>query len=101
MLLPIAVVWNIVSMSVGDRILEFAQFEALAWSRNTLSHLLFLEIIIVTFTGALASFPTSKILSLMFQGFMELQSKGMITNHLSSSDLLAVVLLVANRGFDP
>jgi putative ABC transport system permease protein len=71
MLLLIAVVWNIVSISVGERIPEFAQLEALGWSRNTLSRLLFLEIYIVTFAGVLVSVPISQIFSLMFQGFME------------------------------
>ncbi|MFX0056314.1 MAG: FtsX-like permease family protein [Promethearchaeota archaeon] len=71
MLLLFAVVWNIVSISVGERIPELAQLEAIGWSRNTLTRLLFLEISIVTLVGVILSYPVSFAMSGMFNAFMQ------------------------------
>jgi putative ABC transport system permease protein len=71
MLLLLAVVWNIVSISVGERIPELAQLEAIGWSRNSLSRLLFLEISIVTLLGVLISMPVGVAISGLFGRFME------------------------------
>jgi putative ABC transport system permease protein len=71
MLLLFAVVWNIVSISVGERIPELAQLEAIGWSRNTLTRLLFLEISIVTLVGVILSYPMGIMISGMFDTFMQ------------------------------
>ncbi|UCH05657.1 MAG: ABC transporter permease [Candidatus Thorarchaeota archaeon] len=70
MLLLLAVVWNIVSISVGERIPELAQLEAIGWSRNSLTRLLFLEISIVALLGIVLSIPVSLMISGLFDGFM-------------------------------
>ncbi|MHA1962803.1 MAG: ABC transporter permease, partial [Candidatus Thorarchaeota archaeon] len=71
MLLLLAVVWNIVSISVGERIPELAQLEAIGWSRNSLTRILFLEISIVTICGVLLSYPVGIAISGLFEGFMK------------------------------
>lgn len=70
MLLMLAVVWNIVSISVGERIPELAQLEAIGWSRNSLTRLLFLEISIVALLGIVLSVPVTQMISGLFDGFM-------------------------------
>jgi putative ABC transport system permease protein len=71
MALLLAVVWNIVSISVGEKIPELAQLEAIGWSRNVLTRLLFIELTIVTIIGLLLSIPFSIAISLLFDGFMK------------------------------
>ncbi|MFX1369088.1 MAG: FtsX-like permease family protein, partial [Promethearchaeota archaeon] len=71
MLLLFAVVWNIVSISVGERIPELAQLEAIGWSRNSLTRLLFLELSIVTLLGVILSLPIGVAISGVFDVFMK------------------------------
>jgi len=70
MVLLLAVVWNIVSISVGEKIPELAQLEAIGWSRNLLSRLLFIELLIVTSFGILLSIPFALVISLLFERFL-------------------------------
>jgi putative ABC transport system permease protein len=71
MALLLAVVWNIVSISVGEKIPELAQLEAMGWSRNILTRLLFIELSIVTIFGIILSIPFSIAISFLFDGFMK------------------------------
>ncbi|MGY5874389.1 MAG: ABC transporter permease [Candidatus Thorarchaeota archaeon] len=70
MALLLAVVWNIVSISVGEKIPELAQLEAIGWSRNLLTRLLFIELSIVTLLGILLSIPFAQGISLVFGPFL-------------------------------
>ncbi|MFW9966664.1 MAG: FtsX-like permease family protein [Candidatus Thorarchaeota archaeon] len=87
MLLLFAVVWNIVSISVGERIPELAQLEAIGWSRNTLTRLLFLEISIVTLVGVVLSYPVGIAISGMFDTFM----KSYIPFYVASYDVILLL----------
>ncbi|MFW9849468.1 MAG: FtsX-like permease family protein [Candidatus Thorarchaeota archaeon] len=71
MILLLAVIWNIVSISVGEKLSEFAQLEAIGWSRNTLARLLFIELMIVSLLGILLSIPCSLAMSSIFDNFMK------------------------------
>jgi len=71
MALLLAVVWNIVSISTSERIPEFAQLEAIGWSRNTLSRLLFLEVLIVSIFGIILSIPVGLLFTSLLDGFMK------------------------------
>jgi putative ABC transport system permease protein len=90
MLLLIAVVWNIVSISVGERIHELAQLEAIGWSRNTLSRLLFLEVSIVTIVGVVVSYPIGVAISGLFGDFM----KSYIPFYVPSFDIMLLLGIV-------
>jgi putative ABC transport system permease protein len=70
MALLLAVVWNIVSISTGERTPELAQLEAIGWSRNSLSRLLFLEVLIVSLFGIAFSFPVGLLFTNLLNGFM-------------------------------
>jgi putative ABC transport system permease protein len=91
MLLLLAVVWNIVSISVGERIPELAQLEAIGWSRNTLTRLLFLEISIVTLFGVILSYPVGFAMSGMFNTFM----KSYISFYVPSYNVLMLLGIAA------
>lgn len=71
MALLLAVVWNIVSISTSERIPEFAQLEAIGWSRNSLSRLLFLEVLIVSIFGIILSIPVGLMFTSLLDGFMK------------------------------
>ncbi|MHA2372980.1 MAG: ABC transporter permease [Candidatus Thorarchaeota archaeon] len=90
MLLLLAVVWNIVSISVGERIPELAQLEAIGWSRNSLTRILFLEISIVTICGVLLSYPVGVAISGVFDGFM----KSYIPFYVPSIDIVSLLGIV-------
>ncbi|UCE11730.1 MAG: FtsX-like permease family protein [Candidatus Thorarchaeota archaeon] len=90
MLLLLAVVWNIVSISVGERISELAQLEAIGWSRNTLTRLLFVEITIVTLIGVVLSIPFGQVISGLFDSFL----KSYIPFYVASIDVISVVSVV-------
>ncbi|MHA2021259.1 MAG: ABC transporter permease, partial [Candidatus Thorarchaeota archaeon] len=90
MLLLLAVVWNIVSISVGERIPELAQLEAMGWSRNTLTRLLFLEISIVTIFGVVLSYPVGLAISSVFDTFMQ----SYIPFYVPSYDILSLLGIV-------
>jgi putative ABC transport system permease protein len=90
MLLLLAVVWNIVSISVGERIPELAQLEAIGWSRNSLTRILFLEISIVTICGVLLSYPVGIAISGLFEGFM----KSYIPFYVPSIDIVSLLGII-------
>jgi putative ABC transport system permease protein len=71
MALLLAVVWNIVSISTEERIPELAQLEAIGWSRNSLSRLLLLEVMIVSLIGCFLSILTGWLFTQLFNGFMK------------------------------
>jgi ABC-type lipoprotein release transport system permease subunit len=89
MALLLAVVWNIVSISVGEKIPELAQLEAIGWSRNTLTRLLFIELFLVTMFGLVLSVPFSLTISTFFDEFM----KTFIPFYVSSFDIMAFGLV--------
>ena len=89
MILLLAVVWNIVSISVGEKIPELAQLEAIGWSRNTLTRLLFIELSIVTLLGLLLSVPFSISISFLFDEFM----RTFIPFYVASFDIIAFILI--------
>jgi putative ABC transport system permease protein len=99
MLLLLAVVWNIVSISVGERIPELAQLEAMGWSRNTLTRLLFLEISIVTIIGVVLSYPAGLTISGMFDTFMRSYIPFFVPSYDIISLLGIVVLTFATAVF--
>jgi putative ABC transport system permease protein len=70
MALLLAVVWNIVSISTGERTPELAQLEAIGWSRNSLSRLLFLEVLIVSLFGIVLSIPVGLLFTQLLNDFM-------------------------------
>jgi putative ABC transport system permease protein len=70
MALLLAVVWNIVSISTSERTPELAQLEAIGWSRNSLSRLLFLEVLIVSILGIVLSVPVGVFFTSLLDGFM-------------------------------
>ncbi len=70
MVLLLAVVWNIVSISTSERTPELAQLEAIGWSRNSLSKLLFLEVLIVSLFGIVISVPIGFLFTHLLDGFM-------------------------------
>jgi putative ABC transport system permease protein len=70
MALLLAVVWNIVSISTGERTPELAQLEAIGWSRNYLSRLLFLEVLIVSLFGIIISIPVGFLFTQLLTDFM-------------------------------
>lgn len=84
MLLLLAVVWNIVSISTSERTPELAQLEAIGWSRNSLSRLLFLEVIIVSFFGTVISVP----LGFMFTGLLDSFMRTYIPFYAPSFDIM-------------
>lgn len=84
MLLLLAVVWNIVSISTSERTPELAQLEAIGWSRNSLSRLLFLEVIIVSFFGTVISVP----LGFMFTGLLDSFMRTYIPFYALSFDIM-------------
>jgi putative ABC transport system permease protein len=71
MVLLLAVVWNIVSISTEERTPELAQLEAIGWSRNSLSRLLLLEVMIVSLVGCILSILTGWLFTQLFNGFMK------------------------------
>jgi putative ABC transport system permease protein len=87
MVLLLAVVWNIVSISTGERIPELAQLEALGWPRNELTRLLFLEVVIVSIFGILLSIPLGQI----FTGFLNDFMRTYIPFYTPSIDLMMVL----------
>jgi putative ABC transport system permease protein len=66
----LAVLWNIVSISTAERIPELAQLEAIGWSRNSLSKLLFIEVAIVTVIGVVLSVPFGILIMISIEDFM-------------------------------
>ncbi|MGY5853580.1 MAG: FtsX-like permease family protein [Candidatus Thorarchaeota archaeon] len=90
MALLLAVVWNIVSISVGEKIPELAQLEAIGWSRNVLTRLLFIELSIVTVLGILVSIPISQGISLLFEPFL----KTFIPFYVPSFDISSFMIVV-------
>ncbi|MFW9964299.1 MAG: FtsX-like permease family protein [Candidatus Sifarchaeia archaeon] len=64
--------------------LELAQLEAIGWSRNSLSRLLFLEVIIVSFFGTVISVP----LGFMFTGLLDSFMRTYIPFYASSFDIM-------------
>jgi ABC-type antimicrobial peptide transport system permease subunit len=64
------VIWNIVSISTGERIHELAHLEAIGWSRQSLTRLLLLETAIVTIIGVIFSFPFGLLMTLPFNDYM-------------------------------
>ncbi|MFW9789502.1 MAG: ABC transporter permease [Candidatus Thorarchaeota archaeon] len=71
MALLLAVVWNIVSISTSERTPELAQLEAIGWSRNSLSKLLFLEVLIVSLFGTILSIPIGLFFTQLLNDFMK------------------------------
>ena len=71
MALLVAVVWNIVSISTSERTPELAQLEALGWPRNSLTRLLFVEVLIVSFFGIVISVPIGYLFTGLLDGFMK------------------------------
>jgi len=71
MALLLAVIWNIVSISTSERTPELAQLEALGWPRNSLTRLLFLEVLIVSLFGILISIPIGQLFAGLLDGFMK------------------------------
>jgi len=71
MALLLAVVWNIVSISTSERTPELAQLEALGWPRNSLTRLLILEVLIVSFFGIIISIPIGYLFTGLLDNFMK------------------------------
>ncbi|TFG30415.1 ABC transporter permease [Candidatus Thorarchaeota archaeon] len=71
MTLLLAVVWNIVSISTGERTPELAQLESLGWPRNSLSRLLILEVLIVSLFGIVISVPIGYLFTGLLDNFMK------------------------------
>ncbi|MDF1541038.1 MAG: FtsX-like permease family protein, partial [Candidatus Thorarchaeota archaeon] len=89
MILLIAVIWNIVSISVGEKIPELAQLEAIGWSRNSLTRLLFIELTIVSTFGIVLSIPVGQVMSSLFDGFM----KSFIPFYIASFDIIGFLVV--------
>ncbi len=70
MVLLLAVVWNIVSISTSERTPELAQLEAIGWTRNSLSRLLFLEVLIVSLFGVVVAVPLGLLFTELLNSFM-------------------------------
>ncbi len=70
MALLLAVVWNIVAISTSERTPELAQLEAIGWSRNSLTRLLFVEVLIVSFFGVILAIPLGQLFTGLLNGFM-------------------------------
>ncbi|MFW9925558.1 MAG: ABC transporter permease [Candidatus Thorarchaeota archaeon] len=71
MALLLAVVWNIVAISTSERTPELAQLEAIGWSRNSLTRLLFVEVLIVSLFGILLAVPIGSWFTSLLDGFMK------------------------------
>ncbi|MFW9810531.1 MAG: ABC transporter permease, partial [Candidatus Thorarchaeota archaeon] len=71
MALLLAVVWNIVAISTSERTPELAQLEAIGWSRNSLTRLLFVEVLIVSLFGILLAVPIGFWFTSLLDGFMK------------------------------
>ncbi|MFW9768296.1 MAG: ABC transporter permease [Candidatus Thorarchaeota archaeon] len=70
MALLLAVVWNIVAISTSERTPELAQLEAIGWSRNSLTRLLFVEVLIVSLFGMILAVPIGQLFTGLLNGFM-------------------------------
>ena len=71
MALLLAVVWNIVSISTSEKTPELAQLEALGWPRNSLTRLLFVEVLIVSIFGIVLAVPIGLFFTSLLDGFMK------------------------------
>ncbi|MFW9909598.1 MAG: ABC transporter permease [Candidatus Thorarchaeota archaeon] len=89
MILLLAVVWNIVSISTSERTPELAQLEALGWSRNTLTRLLLIEVLIVSLFGIILSLPLGQL----FTGFLNEFMKTYIPFYEPSIDFVMVLVI--------
>jgi putative ABC transport system permease protein len=91
MALLLAVVWNIVSISTSERTPELAQLEALGWPRNSLSRLLLVEVLIVSFFGIIISVPVG----LFFTGLLNDFMRTYIPFYAPSIDLVMLLVVGA------
>ncbi len=89
MILLLTIVWNIVSISTSERTPELAQLEALGWSRNMLTRLLLVEVLIVSFFGIILSIPLGQL----FTGFLNEFMKTYIPFYEPSIDLAMVLVI--------
>ena len=71
MAMLLAVVWNIVSISTSEKTPELAQLEALGWPRNSLTRLLFVEVLIVSLLGIVLAVPVGQFFTSLLDGFMK------------------------------